>query len=204
MALEERLQELRAEVMRQSPRFLALRSGATLALENDKIIGLDLPLWDSLYRVIWPEAHVINVASGQPCSPHVSAILLYYLFTADGTPLTGRWIGFRDLPDGIFYSRAFQGYSGDELVRHFGDDLQAFCQAAERAGGTPLPLGDAGFSFTALPRVSLAIVYWLGEEDIPSKAQVLFDRAASHYLPTDVLAIVGAQLIHRVIRAGGR
>lgn len=203
MTLEERVRELRTEVMRQNPRSLALRSGTKLAFEDDRIIGLELPLWDSFYRVVWPEAQVINVASGQPCSPHVSAILLYYLSTADGTPLTGRWIGFRDLPDGIFYSRAFQGYSGDELVRHFGDDLQAFCQAAERAGGTPLPLGDAGFSFTALPRVSLAIVYWLGEEDIPSKAQVLFDQAASHYLPTDVLAIVGAQLIHRIIRAGG-
>lgn len=166
-------------------------------------VVLELRLWDTLYRIPWPEVRVVEAASDQPCRADVEAALLYYLHTADGTPLAGRWIGFQELPGGTFYSRAFQGYTGDPLVRHFGDDLAAFRGAGERVGGAPFPLSDAGFSFLALPRVRLAIVYWLGDEGIPSRAQVLFDQAASHYLPTDVLAILGAQLIRRIIRAAG-
>jgi hypothetical protein len=49
--------------------------------------------------------------------------------------------------------------------------------------------------------VPLAIVYWLGEDAIPTKAQVLFDESADHYLPTDALAGLGAQLVRRIMRS---
>ena len=47
------------------------------------------------------------------------------------------------------------------------------------------------------------MVYWLGdaEDGFPSRAQVLFDRAASSYLIVDGLAILGSQLTHRIMRA---
>jgi len=194
---------LRAQVREQAPRLTARRSGASVVADARGDVALELRLWDTLYRVAWPEVRAVEASSGQPCRADVEAALLYYLRTADGTSLARRWIGFRELPGGTFYSRAFQGYTGDSLVHHFGNDLQLCRRAAECIGGTPLPLSDAGFSFLALPRVPLAIVYWLGEESIPTRAQVLFDQTASHYLPTDVLAILGAQLIHRIIRANG-
>ena len=187
----------------QDPHLTARRSGASVAGGTAGGVDLEVRLWDTLYRIAWPEVRAVEAGSGQPCRANVEAALLYYLRTADGTPMAGQWIGFQELPGGTFYSRAFQGYSGDQLVRHFEEDLEAFRRAAERVGGAPLPLSDAGFSFLALPRVPLAIVYWLGEEGIPTRAQVLFDRAASHYLPTDVLAILGAQLIRRLTRTAG-
>lgn len=187
----------------QDPHLTARRSGASVAGGTAGGVDLEVRLWDTLYRIAWPEVRAVEATSGQPCRVNVEAALLYYLRTADGTPMAGQWIGFQELPGGTFYSRAFQGYSGDQLVRHFEEDLKAFRRAAERVGGAPLPLSDAGFSFLALPRVPLAIVYWLGEEGIPTRAQVLFDRAASHYLPTDVLAILGAQLIRRLTRTAG-
>jgi len=199
--LEERVQELRAQVRSQDPDLTARRSGASIAKAAAGGVALELRLWDALYRIIWPDVNAVEVASGQPCRASVEAALLYYLRTADGAPLTGQWIGFQELPGGMFYSRAYQGYSGDELVRHFGEDLESFRRAAERAGGTSLPLSDAGFTFEVLPRVPLAIVYWLGEDIIPTKAQIVFDKSASHYLPTDALAGMGAQLVHRIIHA---
>jgi len=194
---------LRAQVGGQDPHLTARRSGATVAVGAAGGVALELRLWDTLYRTTWPEARAVEATSGQPCRADVEAALLYYLRTADGTSLAGQWIGFQELPGGTFYSRAFQGYTGDRLVHHFGDDLDSCRRAAERADGSPLALSDAGFSFLALPRVPLAIVYWLGEESIPTSAQVLFDQAASHYLPTDVLAVLGAQLIGGIIRADG-
>ena len=201
-ALEERVQELRAQVRSQDPHATARHGGVSMAQSATGTVTLELQLWDTYYHISWPEVRAVEVASGQPCAANVEANLLYYLRTADGTPLTGQWIGFHQLPDGTFYNRAFQGYSGDELVRHFGEDIESYRRAAQRAGGDPLPFSDGGFSFLPLPRVPLAMVYWLGEEGIPTKAQVLFDRAASHYLPTDALAGMGAQLVHRIMRAG--
>jgi hypothetical protein len=202
--MEEQVGNLRAQVREQAPHLTARRSGADVVADASSGTTLALRLWETLYYVAWPEVHIVEASSGQPCSVNVEAALLYYLRTADGTSPSGQWVGFRELPGGTFYNRAFQGYSGDELVGHFGEDVASFRQAAGRAGGVALPLSDAGLSFLVLPRLSLAIVYWLGEEGIPTRAQVLFDKAASHYLPTDALAGMGAQLVHRIMRADAR
>jgi hypothetical protein len=144
---------------------------------------------------------VVDADSGLHRQANVEANLLYYLSTADGTPLSGQWSGFQQLPDGAFYNRAFQGYSGDELVRHFGEDIESFRRAAELSGGNRLSFSDAGYRYLPLPRLSLAVVYWLGEESIPTKAQIIFDKVSGHYLPIDALAGMGSQLVRRIIRA---
>ncbi len=128
-------------------------------------------------------------------------MLLYYLLTADGAPLTGKWVSFADLPDGRMYNAAFQGYSGDEIVKQFGLDLEGFKSACSKAGGEPVDVGSASFVFQALPKVPLMLTYWLGDEDFPSSCKVLFDEFVSHYLPIDACAILGSTLTGRVIRA---
>jgi hypothetical protein len=125
-------------------------------------------------------------------------MFLYYLQTADGAPLAGKWIAFRELPGGMFYHQAYQGYSGDRLAKAIDNRIAVFEGAAQNLGGTRLALGDAAFAFDALPRVRVAAVYYAGDEDFPATANVLFDASASHYLPTDALAGVGSALVDRL------
>jgi hypothetical protein len=128
-------------------------------------------------------------------------MFLYYLQTADGAPFVGKWIAFRDLPDGLFYHQAYQGYSGDRLAKAIDNRVDVFERAAKHLGGMKLDLGDVAFAFDALPRVRVAAVYYAGDEDFPATANVLFDEAASHYLPTDGLAGLGSALVDRLIGA---
>jgi len=85
------------------------------------------------------------------------------------------------------------------LARRFGNDLSAFEGAASRLDGMKLGYGDAAFAFHVLPRVMLAVVYHLGDEDFPATCQILFDASVSHYLPTDVCAILGSMLTRRLL-----
>jgi hypothetical protein len=135
--------------------------------------------------------------------PPETALLLYYFHTADGTPLSGRWISFSDLPDGRFYNQAFQGYTGRELSRAFGLDPEGFQRAAMRAGGTPQDFGDLAFKFPILPYVAFLAVLWRGDEDFPSSCQILFDASAPHSLPTDACAVAGSLLTRRLLAARG-
>ena len=130
----------------------------------------------------------------------MQAVLAYYFYTSDGAPLTGQWISFADLPDGRMYNSAFQGYSGDELVKAFGLNVDGFKLACERYGGTVTSVGDAAFIFYALPRLPLLVNYWCGDEDFPSSCKILFDSSVSHYLPTDVCAILGSMLTRKIIK----
>lgn len=129
-------------------------------------------------------------------------MILYYLDTADGTSLSDRWIGFRELPDGAFYNQAFQGYSGDPLAKRFGENLGEFERAAVALEGTKLPdLTPYAYAFKPLPRLRLASALWPGDEEFPARASILFDAACSHAMTTDGLALLGSGLTRRLIRA---
>jgi hypothetical protein len=99
----------------------------------------------------------------------------------------------------MFYANAFHGYAEMRLAQGFNGDVEQFRAAARRLGGDRLSFGDAAFEFAAMPRISVGAVYWMGDQDFPSSASILFDAAASHYLPTDAVGALGSQLVSRLL-----
>lgn len=187
---------LRAALRERDPRDLAFKCGAEVQDGFFRVKFFGEP-----YIVTFPDLEVSVEATGKVCSSYRAAMFLYYLQTADGAPLIGKWIAFRDLPGGTFYHQAYQGYSGDRLARAMDNRVSVFERAAKNLGGMKLDLGDAAYAFDALPRVRVAAVYYAGDEDFPATANVLFDESASHYLPTDGLAGIGSALVDRLIGA---
>ncbi len=196
-SLRPMINEAREELARVSPQELARRGGLTFQAGR-----LELPLLGNMYSIRWPELVPYNAADGEKCQEELQILLLDYLRRGDGTPPTGRWIGFRELPHGGFYWRAFQGYSGDQLVRDLAGNIEAFHRTAKNLGGEPLDMGDASYTFRALPQLPMAVVWWAGDEEFPAKATVLFGETAGHYLPTDGLAILGRMLCRTLAKLG--
>ena len=164
--------------------------------------ALRLCLFRQEYQIQLPTFSVRQVGTGQQPSDFTQALILTYLVSADGTPPSGLWITYRDLPGGMFYAQAFHGYAEIRLVRELGQDgLQAFHRAARCLGGTPIELGNAAYAFQVLPRVRLAAVYWQGDEELESQASILFEDTASHYLSTDGLAVLGSHLVGAILAA---
>jgi hypothetical protein len=192
--------QTRASLRALPPEDLARRSGCTLGPDR----SLCLDFWSKSYRVSLPNLTVQCEDAATAPSEFTQALLLSYLATADGTAPADHWITYRDLPDGMFYAQAFRGYAEMRLVRDLGaGGIAAFRQGMEALGGQPEAIGsgegNAAYSVQVLPRVRLAAVYWLGDEDFPSQASVLFQEASSHYLSTDGLAVLGSHLVNRIL-----
>lgn len=195
----------RKQLMARDPLLVVQTSGAQWQSTGADSGTLSLRFFGDLLRVRVPEYTVIP-PDDRAVSPMIEALVIAYLLRADGVPRAGEWIAFRELPDGMFYHRAFTGYTGQKLAGVFGTDLEAFKRGAASVGGTTLSaVGDAAYEFHVLPKLWLAVIYWLGDEEdgFPSQARVLFDRAAGHYMISDGLAIIGSQLVRRVIAAAG-
>lgn len=145
-----------------------------------------------------------------PLPPHVRALLVYYLAISDGSEPNGDWTAFADLPNGRFYSRAFQGYSGDALARRLGERAIELAEAVESLGGRSLARdelatnADAAWVLPALPRVPVAIVWWDSDDEFPARAELLFDSTAARHLPTDGCAVLGSWLTARLIAEAER
>ncbi len=189
----------REELGKRDPRELAVKCGA----EFDHGV-IRCKFYGEPYLIAFPEARVYVEATHKECGMNRSSMFFYYLLTADGAPIAGKWIAFRELPGGMFYHQAYQGYSGDRLAKAVDNRVPVFERAARNIGGVKLNVGDAAFAFEALPRVRVAAVYYAGDEDFPASANVLFDAAASHYLPTDALAGVGSSLVDRLTAVEAR
>jgi hypothetical protein len=189
--------EARTTLRQVKPAKLALRSGCTQDGEGNFRLTF---FWQD-YIISNDDFAVQHAGTGKQPSSFTQSLILTYLATANGTTPSSRWIGFRELPNGLFYVQAFQGYSGGRLVRELQDGIESFRLACAKLGGESLEIGDAGYIFDVLPRVHLALVYWEGDEEFPSQARVLFEDTAANYMPTDGLAILGSQLVGRVLKA---
>jgi Domain of unknown function (DUF3786) len=194
----KQLDVLRADILVTQSGRLATNCGGELKGQQ-----IQFNYWGQAIGISLPELRAWKLADGSECSVYDTGVLIYYLHEADGTGLAERWISYRELPGGSFYSQAFQGYSGDRLCRKYGEQPDALIEAAHHLDATRLEgLPGIAFAFLPLPRIRLAAILYPGDEEFSARASVLFDAAASHYMTTDGLALLGAGLVGRLIQAG--
>ncbi len=189
------------------PQLVAYRSGVVYQASGIGAGGMEtgefiLPFWDEEYAIKWPEGKVRELSSRRSPLITTQILLLHYLITADGIPLADRWIAFREFPDGLIYDGAFQARSGDRIAAAFGHDKERFIRAGHALGGVRLTYGDASFMFRLLPRLPVAVILHLADEEFLAAASVLFDATAEHYLDIEDLAVLGGIVASRLIKAG--
>jgi hypothetical protein len=197
--LQEKIDQLKSELVKNAN---PIKVAGWCGMEY--IESLDEPcfeflLFGELVVVNFPELIATNKKTGQSLNIAIQALTCYYMATADGFPLEGCWISFAELPDGRFYNQAFQGYTGNKIAESIGNDIAKITEVSYRNNGTNLGYGDVSFRFDALPRVPLALVYWRGDDDFSPSCKILFDSSVSHYLPTDVCAILGSILTRKLL-----
>jgi len=202
---EERYGPALEKAQRAFPALQPVETAARAAVSYEPL-GADegrfqVPFFGRLYDVHWPAGSAVRASDGQEADIASHIVLLHYLLTADGTPMSGEWVSFRNLPGGLGYYAAFQGRASLRLRDAFGRDAHAFEIAAQALGGERLSFGDASFMFRVLPRVWMAVVLYLADDEFPAEANVLFDASTEHYLPTEDAAVLGGLLAGRLIRA---
>ncbi len=196
----ECLRKARLDWQQADPRQAAARTDAGFTSAPDGAGQVTLPFFGKTYRVSHPAGPLVEADSGREASPTAQMLLLHHLLTADGAQATGEWVSFHELPDGRVYQAAFAGRSLAPLSAAFGMDATGFAAAAGKIGGLPMRLGDSSFWFRVFPRLAVAAVLWLGEEDLPGSVNILFDAAAGRLLPTEDLAGVGGMLSGMLLR----
>jgi hypothetical protein len=190
-----------AELAERDPRELADRAGCAYDPET---ASFELRVYGKLFAASFPDLAVHELAADHHHGQiWLRVLLAHYFRTADGAPLRGEWVSFRELPGGLMYSAAFQGYSGNELARWLGPDFAKLRELAPQLGGQPLTFGDYSFRMDVLPRVPIAIVCDAGDDEFPATARLLFDASAPRYLPTDALATLGGRLTRQLLHAAG-
>ena len=147
------------------------------------------------FRISHPAGEIKEIDGENSYPGWLHLVILHYLIQADGTPVADHWITYRQLPGATFFERRFMNMSINPLTKGFGNDIEGFKRGATSLGGEPISrTGDAGFRFNALPRIPMACVLYLGDEEVQSSVNVFFDASSAAYLPTEDLSLLGMYL----------
>lgn len=191
MANDEALAKAQEEMKGIQTYNAAARSGTKYDGKRFRI-----PFYNRVFLVHYPELRVEEEGNSDPVPQFLEIILLHYLLQASDTTVGSAWIAYRQLPGSALFERRFIQMAMQPLQRIFGDDIEGFKKAGEAVGGVSIDqVGDAAFKFMALPNIPLAVIFYLGEDEIPSSFNVLFDASAPSYLPTEDLSLLGVYLV---------
>jgi len=163
--------------------------------EGEKII---LHFFSEPYHIQFPQIEFYSPTK-KTVSLVTRILLLHYLIRADGNPLTGRWVAYKDIPGGLLYAGVFARRVTDPLQRRFGMTAESFKETGIKSGGNPVAIGDASFILKAFPYVPLQYVLWEGDEEFPPSVQVLFDASVNHYLTLEDIVVLGQVMTGRLI-----
>ena len=187
MGLDDAYIKAVESMMRVDPRTAASASG--VEYEEDKFI---IPLFNRTYTVKFPRGETAEIGADVQVPKMLEVLLMHYLTHADGTAVSGMWISYRQLPGAKLFEQKFINLVSRPMLEFFGSNIDGFCELASALGGQPMDsTSDAAFWFKALPKLPIACIFNIGEEEIPTSINVLFDESAPHYLPTEDLTILG-------------
>lgn len=180
------------ELSQADPRSICQNSAVTFNKEQESFI---LPYLNRKYYVHHRTGEVKSLLDGRGVSIHLQILFLHYLYHAQGNPLKGKWITFKELPGGQIYIEPYQKRTIKPLLKYFGQKIDKFMELASSLGGETAPFGDASIILRPFPRVPIGFIFWEGDEEFPPSANILYDAAAPHYLPTEDYALLPGLII---------
>lgn len=189
-----------ANLTSKDPAEIAANSGVAF----DEVNGLfTVKYINEIYTISYPEGEVRFANRQEEVPMAAKVVLLHYLLTATGKPLSGQWISFKEVPGGMIYIQPFNGRVLGAFKAFFGKNAGLLIKAGEKIGGRAVKYGDAAITLDILPQVPVTYVIWEGDEEFPANATALFDATAQYYLPTEdlvVAAAAGASLLNKTTR----
>ena len=178
---------------------LCLKSGARyLVAGSQKEIAIEY--LNQSYWVTMPNIEVLLTDSQEEVSVRDRVLILHYLLSAKGTPITNKLIAFKELPGGGNYFRTFSKRAIEPLVEHFGEQPHVLIDTAGKLGGHTVAYGDVAVTINAFSRVPVTIVLWQGDEEFPAQGDILFDAAISDYISTYDVTVLCESIIWKLVK----
>jgi hypothetical protein len=140
-------------------------------------------------------------------NPWLVIPVLHYILEGGGTPLSGKWVPFRELSNGmvrnpLFLRRCEEPLKrvADEYTDFFADLLDIF--DAKQVDN--LFDSDISIALSPLPLVPILICYWKPEDGLESSFHLFFDATAEDNLHIDSIYTLAAGFVHMFEKIAGR
>lgn len=152
-------------------------------------------VWGRTYCVDLNRYEIFDIGHGNKIfQEYLFLFILYYLIKSKNIQPSGAWISPKDLPDGATFFRGPHTIPGNLIAKNFGNDTDSFKKKSLELKGIPIDMADVAFNFQITPTIPVAVLYFLGDEDFPSEATLLFDKTIGLHLPLDIIFAIAVEV----------
>ncbi|MEG0377646.1 MAG: DUF3786 domain-containing protein, partial [Eubacterium sp.] len=148
-------------------------------------------LMGQMYKVKYPEGDVLLADEKEFDDYKSMTMILRYLLNAQGMPPMGTTVAYRDISGGNHYFKSFEGRCLKRFAFTFNYDVKGLKHAMEKLKAEPKSFGDLSYCFEFIDNMYLTVILWLGDDEFPPEAQILFDRNITSGFDAEDLAVMG-------------
>ena len=145
---------------------------------------------DLLFRL--PSFELIRLESGETAKLSEQVLVMHYLLHRGPLIKTEENISFRGYPEGQFYWGPFQARTTVPLLRRIGNDLELLKKNLNRFDWKESEIGDFGAKIHLIGKLDLLLAYYLGDEEFPPTADVLFDACIRQVYVAEDAAVLAS------------
>ena len=145
---------------------------------------------------IWGEQYLINcnkeridhpAVQSRPPHEYLDLFAMYYLLRGKDIAVRGEWVSEKDLPGGPTFFRGPHLIPTNRITQRFDNDLVSFKKRCGQLGGSKMELADAAYHFSITADIPVAVLYWIGDEDFPAEAKILYDQSIAEQFSLDIV-----------------
>lgn len=158
-----------------------------------------LPVWGDEYRV-YPRQGTIESSARERRArySYFDLFAIQYLLNAKALEIQNQWISEKDIPGGPTFFRGPHAIPTDLITGCFKNDIKAFNHRCEKLSGRRIDMADAAFVFSITPRIPVAVLYWIGDDEFPAEAKILYDKTIVEHLASDIVYALAVGICERM------
>lgn len=174
------------------PAEMALRSGLKWDWETRTFavtfLGKEYTLSHPDYTVVGPT----------PLTNAERILLLRYLLEGHGVPPSGQYLTYRDFPWGDVYLRQFTDRCIKRFAFSYGSKPDLLRRVMAEMPAKPISRSDCGWEVDLMPGLGVQLLLWVGDDEFPPNAQILFSDNFRYAFTAEDLANIGDIILNRM------
>lgn len=160
---------------------------------------LTMELLGEQFAVSHPDFTIVGPA---PLTNAERILFLRYLLDGRYTIPGGQYLTYREFPWGEVYLQQFTGRCIKRFAFSYGGKPELLNKIMESLPAKRLSHSDAGWEVALMPGLTIQFLLWLGDEEFPPNAQILFSDNFRCAFTAEDLANVGDIVLNRMKKIG--
>ena len=154
-----------------------------------------MKLMGDTFSVSFPDFEVTG--DREPTNPE-RILFLRYLLDGQYTSPSGEYLTYREFPWGDVYLQQFTGRCIKRFAFSYGFKPDALRKVMTKLPAKEIKRGDVGYELTLMDGLTMQFILWVGDDEFPPNAQILFSDNFRYAFTAEDMANIGDITIGRM------